>query len=90
VASFHNNITRRLDSERVIAITEDVVDELVSAANAFASMHSAHEGYATILEELDELWEEIKAKIINGDDMRKEAIQVAAMGIRFVHDVCDA
>jgi hypothetical protein len=51
-------------------------------------MHGAHEGYAVILEELDELWAEVKAQVHNPDRMRKEALQVAAMAVRFVEDVC--
>ena len=56
-------------------------------------MQSAHEGYAVLLEEVDELWDEVKknpSKYAHRDkDMRKEAIQIAAMAIRFVLDVCD-
>ena len=55
-------------------------------------MHSAHEGYAVILEELDELWEEVKGHRSpeNLAAMRSEAVQVAAMAIAFVVEVCDA
>ena len=64
--------------------------ELDSARSKYTPFNSAHEGYATILEELDELWDEIKKQpdkrsMVN---MRKEAVQVAAMAIRFIHDVC--
>ena len=56
-------------------------------------MQSAHEGYAVLLEEVDELWDEVKknpSKYAHRDkDMRKEAIQIAAMAIRFVLDVCE-
>jgi hypothetical protein len=50
-----------------------------------------HEGYAVILEELDELWDEVRASKPGADcaTMRTEALQVAAMALRFVHDVCD-
>jgi NTP pyrophosphatase (non-canonical NTP hydrolase) len=52
--------------------------------------NSAHEGYAVILEELDELWDEVKKNGQTRDmqKMRDEAIQVAAMAMRFVIDVC--
>ena len=56
-------------------------------------MHSAHEGYAVILEELDELWEEVKKKPRSPENlaaMRSEVVQVAAMAIAFVVEVCDA
>jgi len=51
-------------------------------------MKSNHEGYAVILEELDELWDEIKKQHPNNELIRKEAIQVAAMAVRFILDRC--
>lgn len=47
--------------------------------------HNAHEGYAVLLEEVDELWDEIKAN--RADTARKEAVQVAAMAVRFLLEV---
>lgn len=66
--------------------------ELERAQAKFPAFNSGHEGYAVILEELDELWDEVKASKPGSDmtAMRKEAIQVAAMALRFVRDVCDA
>ena len=51
---------------------------------------SLHEAYAVILEELDELWEEVKKKACNREHekMYKEAVQIAAMGMRFAVDIC--
>ena len=46
--------------------------------------HSAHEGYAVILEELDEAWDEIKSNNIVG--ARAEMVQVGAMVLRFLLD----
>ena len=65
--------------------------ELSSARSKYPAFHSGHEGYATILEELDELWEEIRKKPRerSKDRMRKEAVQIAAMAIRFIGDICD-
>lgn len=62
--------------------------ELRDALASYPSMASYHEGYAIILEELDELWDEIRMKPLyrNQDKLRREAIQVAAMAIRFVLD----
>ena len=63
--------------------------ELERAMRLFPPFNSAHEGYAVILEEMDELWEEVKGHA--GPErtarMREEAIQVAAMALRFIHDV---
>ena len=52
--------------------------------------HNQHEGYAVLLEEVDELWDEIK-KNGGGRDAaaRKEAIQIAAMCVRYILEVCD-
>ena len=51
-------------------------------------MHGPHEGYAVILEELDELWEEVKSQHPDRQRMRAEAAQVAATALRFMVDVC--
>lgn len=55
-------------------------------------MASPHEGYAVILEELDELWAQIKddkrAAEQRRQDMQREATQVAAMALRFLMDCC--
>lgn len=39
---------------------DDVILELMSARRKFRAFTSAHEAYAVILEELDELWDVIK------------------------------
>lgn len=62
--------------------------EVLRAMNLHKPMNSQHEGYAVILEELDELWGEIKKKEPDKIKMREEAIHVAAMAVRFCIDVC--
>lgn len=77
------------------AITE-IRDEYARAAAQHAKQNSAHEGYAVLLEEVDELWDVVKTnpkKLPGGEVewrsmLRKEAIQVGAMAVRFVTDVC--
>lgn len=59
--------------------------EVVGAIGAHAPLNSAHEGYAVILEELEELWADVMANKI--DASVKEAIQVAAMAIRYIVDM---
>lgn len=66
---------------------DQVINELRSARAHHNPMHSAHEGYAVLKEELEELWDEIKKRKPDIEAMRKEAIQVAAMAIRFIEDV---
>lgn len=69
---------------------ENVFDEIAAELERAAKhgeFHSAHEGYAVILEELDELKEHVWIKQSKRDiaKMREEAIQVAAMAIKFIH-----
>jgi NTP pyrophosphatase (non-canonical NTP hydrolase) len=49
-----------------------------------------HEGYAVMLEEVDELWDEIK-KQGGGKDLaaHKEAMQTAAMAIRYMVEIAN-
>jgi hypothetical protein len=69
-------------------VIQVVWDEYQKATRKFGSFHGRHEGYAVILEELDELWDEVKADAGNGP-VSAEAVQVAAMGLRFLTDCCD-
>lgn len=70
---------------------EHVGGEVARAEAEHAPMHSAHEGYSVILEELDELWDEIKKKSSERDMelMGQEAVQVAAMAVRFLLNVVE-
>ncbi len=67
------------------AVVDRVLEELQSATSKFNSFNNPHEGYAVILEELDELWDAIKANDLEA--ARREAIQVTAMGLRFLVDL---
>lgn len=97
------------------AVLNEVGAELAKARATHAPMNGHHEGYAVMLEEMDELWEVCKANThsflieipkwatatdIDPNDkeslrrlkraaMRKEALQIAAMAVRFIQDVCD-
>jgi hypothetical protein len=64
----------------------DVAAELERAHATHPPFNSAHEGYAVILEELDELKEHVWTKQINRDvaGMRKEAVQAAAVCVKFI------
>jgi hypothetical protein len=71
------------------AAIKEVVNEYCRAVKKFGPFNSAHEGYGVILEELDELWDEIKMKdgARSNESMKEEAAQVSAMGLRFLVDV---
>jgi len=65
-----------------------IIDEYKRARGKFSPMRGPHEGWAVIYEELDEMWDEVKANNVGG--ARKECLQVAAMALAFlleVHDV---
>jgi hypothetical protein len=73
--------------DRIDGILASVREEVLAAATKHKPMNSAHEGYAVLLEEVDELWEHVKADTGYTDDAMDEAIQVAAMGVRYVLDL---
>lgn len=74
-----------------MTIIDEIAGEMERATRKYSPMASAHEGYAVILEELDELWLEVKKKQAEHDHvaMRAECIQIAAMAARFALDICD-
>lgn len=65
--------------------------EAAEARAKFGPMHSAHEAYAILLEEVDELWEHVKVNQTKRDleAMQKEAMQVAAVALRFAAECCN-
>lgn len=64
--------------------------ELHSAQSHHPPLKSAHEGYAVILEELDEVWALVKLKESKRDyiKLRAELVQVAAMAQRMAEECC--
>ena len=64
-------------------------NELIAAEKLFPPMTTPHYGYAVILEELDELWDEIKKKSPDPAILRQEARQIAAMALRFLVDLTE-
>jgi hypothetical protein len=74
---------------RIDAAIHDLRNELFKAMVKHPTMHSAHEGHSVIREELEELWEHVRADTGRTPDARKEAMQVAAMGLRYALDLCE-
>lgn len=62
--------------------------ELASAREGHNPINSLHEGYAVILEEMDEVWDEIKKKRSQRDPAKllAELVQIAAMCQRTAED----
>ena len=75
----------------MLDVMNEIAAEVVSAEAKWPPLNSAHEAYAVLAEEVDELWDHVKMNQKRRDlaAMRKEAIQVAAMAVRFIRDVCD-
>jgi hypothetical protein len=86
VSVFRDPLT--VEQEKYLAVTkvlQQIRDEYLSARETHRPMAGRHEGYAVILEELDELWDEVKAN--NDTRAKEEAIQVAAMALAFILEV---
>lgn len=69
----------------------DAVTEVMDAKQKWPNdANSAHEQYAVLLEEVDELWAHVKTnqKRRDPEAMYKEAIQVAAMALRSAVECC--
>lgn len=66
----------------------EVARELRRAQEKHAPMHSPHEGWSVIFEELEELREHVRGDTGRSAEARKEAMQVAAMGLRYVLNLC--
>lgn len=67
-----------------------VAGEYRRAVALYPRWASAHEGMALLYEEVCELWEEVRKRGADRDPqaMMREAIQVAAMAVRLVEEVC--
>ena len=87
-------ISRAVKAINIRNITTEVVDEVGRAIEFHEGMHSPHEAYSVILEELEEYWDEVRAfNPKKGRDtrprQREELIQLAAMAIRAISDTID-
>ncbi len=71
-------------------IVQEVARELQRAELKHPPMHSPHEGYAVIREEVDELWDHVKVDTGRTPDARHEAIQIAAMGARYALNLTES
>lgn len=74
-------------SEKAHEVLFSIYSEIVRAKSMFPeNFVNQHEAYAVILEEIEELWAEIKKNQKNYDlnAQKKEATQAAAMLVRFL------
>ena len=73
--------------DKLTIALEDIKQEVISAKQVYkVPFVNQHEAYAVILEEVDELWAEIKKnqKVYDLQAQRKEAKQAAAMLVRLM------
>lgn len=68
------------------AFMQAVIAEMARARAKHGNMHSLHEGYAVLLEEVEEAWEAIKKQRQDKAHIRDELVQVAAMAWRMAVD----
>ena len=76
--------------ETRITFADDVAVEIKKARSKHAAIHSLHEGWAVIREELDELWEHVRRKETDHSGNAgayKELVQLGAMAQRVAEDV---
>jgi len=65
-----------------------VESELARARESYGDIRNYHEGYAVLLEEVDEFWDQVKKWPRNHSEsaMRMELVQIAAMAQRIAED----
>ena len=78
-----------LIKENVYLALYEIALEYENAVGIYGKFNSPHEAYSIILEEVDELWHEIKKRKKNRTKMRNEAKQIAAMALRFMVELAD-
>ena len=76
-----------IDKKRAAQALALISTEYERARAKFPPMSDPHQGYAVLLEEVDELWDEIKANSSN-KRMAEEAVQIGAMALAFLAEVC--
>lgn len=76
-------------SDAIGELANEAGIELLSALRKFAQFHSPHEGIAVIEEEYIELRAHVHANTGHSPEARAEAIQIAAMALRYALDLCE-
>lgn len=77
------------EEDAIVQVSYEVRQMLRKSILKHASMHSPHEGISVIYEEYDELWDHVKADTGRTPEARKEALQLAAMAVRYIVDLID-
>ena len=77
-----------VEAAQMYIIHEEVMEELARADKKYGPMKGERSGIRTIKCEVEELHGEIDSEIQNLCSKRKEAVQVAAMAMKFIRDCC--
>ena len=85
----HISSTNEPRGNDIDKIAAEIADEVRRAEAKHRPMAGPHEGWAVIAEELDELWEHVRADTGRSREARREAIQIAAMGLRYALNLCE-
>lgn len=82
--------TKKGKRENLITLVSNILKEYKLAEKTYLPFNSVHEGYAVILEEVEELKVHVfqKESVRDIEKMKNEALQIAAMSLRFMFDVC--
>lgn len=81
---YDKNLPPKLSVEDVFG---QIQIELEKVKKKHKPFNSPHEGWAIMLEEVDELWEHVRANTGRGVEAKKEAIQIAVAAIRYITDL---
>lgn len=73
-----------MDKSTLLHISSKLVAEVERANKIHGQFTSLHHAYAVILEELDELWKEIKCKQPDRHRLTEEATHVGAMAVKLL------
>ena len=82
--AFDDVYIRSLGNDKIDYVQAAIRAEVDRARAKYPEFNSFHEGYAVLLEEVDELWDEVKRRDVDLNKMRTETLQVAAMAVRFL------
>lgn len=80
-------MTTEVNEKQLDGILALIRADVIKCRRKRKPFNSPHEGYAVLQEEVDELWDEVKAD--NGRELSalEEATQVGAMAVRYIMDI---
>lgn len=87
--SKRNHISKTEALRKLDGVLAEVRAEVERAIEKHGLIASAHEGYAVILEEADELFDEVKADRGYQESARTEAKQIACTAVKYILSLFD-